>query len=159
MSLFSLVSVFPAVLSPPAAAYLLPIQKGMYCSKCSEPPAGLFRCPSAANFQSRTLKTPRCCSLFPKQDMHTLIFKDWLLIDYLLGVRHLENEQRLEGNMFLLIHMFNAMSLIGMFCHPTAYRHTSSHGITLLGCTDVVFSTNGRQDPPPAKTSRLTLLQ
>lgn len=91
-SLFSLVSVFPSVLlyllAAPYVRIYLPSYLPIYILLSVQSHLlVLFWCPSVTNFQNRILKTPLGCYLFyyfPKYDMNTLIFKDWLLVDSLL---------------------------------------------------------------------------
>ena len=53
------------------------------------------------SFQNRTLKTPRrllFVLLFPQTGYEYIDFMDWLLVDYLLQIIHLDQKQHFQLN-------------------------------------------------------------
>ena len=58
--------------------------------------------------------------LFPQTGYEPTDFMDWLLVDYLLHVRHLEQKQHFQLSIFLNIHILSNVP-IWMFWHPTEY--------------------------------------
>lgn len=137
LCLFSLASVFPSVLLSLLAASYSHTCLEMYVFKSSEPSAGFILVPFSDQHSEENLEnTLLLLFVFvPKHGMNTLIFKDWLLMDYLLDVRHLERKQHLQLNIFRTIYMVSTVCLIWIFCHPAEYRHISSYCASLYNAS------------------------
>ena len=91
--------------------------------KCSEPSAGFILMPFSDQLSKQNLEdTGRLLFvlLFPQTGYEPTDFMDWLLVDYLLHVRHLEQKQHFQLSIFLNIHILSNVP-IWMFWHPTEY--------------------------------------